>query len=109
MARFEDTPELFGGGAGTGTTGNIICEWCGTNYGNRENEQGEPTSLDNESISHTTFGGKQICECCFEAVENAVLQRMEDIIPWFTRILQARERQTEAMQRLIAQLRETLQ
>ena len=38
MARFEDTPELFGGGAGTGTTGNIICEWCGTNYGNRENE-----------------------------------------------------------------------
>jgi len=55
------------------------------------------------------LGGKQICECCFEAVENAVLQRMEDIIPWFTRILQARERQTEAIQRLIAQLRETLQ
>ena len=81
MSRFENTPELFGSGLGASTSGGITYDWCGVEY-----PEGD------ESIGHTSFGGKQICDCCFETIETAVLKRMEDIIPWYIRILNEKEK-----------------
>ena len=36
------------------------------------------------------FAGKQICDCCFEKIEDEILGRMRDILPWFARLLSAR-------------------
>ncbi|KKM93076.1 hypothetical protein LCGC14_1212120 [marine sediment metagenome] len=65
MDRFEDTPGLFGSGAGIGTSANVSCDWCGAKYEGREREDGEPLE-DNVSIGLANFGGLEICDCCFE-------------------------------------------
>jgi len=84
MARFEDSPGLFGGGNGFGTTGKITCGWCGTKY---------PEGDSDDEITHfADFGDLKILECCFEKVEKAILAHISDIIPWFIRILRARRR-----------------
>ena len=85
--RFEDSFELFGGGAGHGTYGDITCEWCGTTHNEGEDER---EVYDGESVSHTDFAGKQICECCFEKIEHEILCRMRDILPWYRRYLDSR-------------------
>jgi len=38
-------------------------------------------------IKVTDFGGKQICECCFEIIEKEIIERMGDILSWFVVIL----------------------
>lgn len=91
--RFEDTPDLFGLGIGSGTVGAIECEWCGNVY-NEDNESGDGDVIDStiDSVGFTNFGNKQICDCCFEKVENAVLARMDDILTWFRRIQDVRKK-----------------
>ena len=81
VERFENSPDLFGAG-GSGTTNGLTCEWCGTEYPARDE--------DDDSRCYTHFAGKQVCDCCFGEIEQAVLSRMEDILPWFTRLLEAR-------------------
>jgi len=83
--RFEETPDLFGGGMGSGSTDELICEWCGNVY------ERQPACGD--SVSFTHFGNKQICYCCFEKVENAVLKRMPAILKWYRRLLDAKKKQ----------------
>lgn len=80
--RIEDTPELFGRGCGVSTCGDFKCDWCGIEY-NKGADANEDYSGD--SVGHTDFAGKQICECCFGSIESAVLQRMGDILPWYRR------------------------
>ena len=104
MARFEDSPGLFGLGIGSGTYGNCICEWCGTEYEDREDEEGEPLN-GNESISLVWFGDKQICDCCFEKVEDAVLLCMDDIIPWFIKILAGKRNEVEVFEDMLKRLK----
>lgn len=82
--RIEDTPELFGVGAGSGTCGDITCEWCGQKY-NEGNDAAE--DWDGDSVVYTEFAGKTVCECCFEKVEDEVLRRLPDAIPWYSRLL----------------------
>lgn len=82
--RFEDSFELFGVGVGKGTYGDIKCEMCGTLHNEGEDDLGE---YNGESVSWTTFAGMCVCECCFERVENEILRRMPDILPWYRRIL----------------------
>jgi hypothetical protein len=101
--RFEDTPELFGGGCGTGSNGDLICEFCGKTYKDREDKDGNPYDS-SESISITTFAGKQVCDCCFEEIENEILSRMDDIIPWFTRILKAQHKNLENYDNMLKEL-----
>jgi hypothetical protein len=84
--RFEDTPELFGSGVGTGTCGDIRCDICGTSYNEGEDER---EVYDNDSVTHTSFAGLTVCFCCFEKIEKEVLRRMPDIINWYTRLLQS--------------------
>lgn len=106
MARFEDTSGLFGE-IGGGTSGNIRCEWCGNNYTGRENKEGEGRSS-SEVICYAYFGEKQICDCCFEAVEKAVLSLIPSIMPWFIRILRSKRQQLEQYEATIAALRVAL-
>ena len=81
--RREDSPELFGGGVGSGRYAEITCEWCGAvhNKGCEDDRDG------GESVCWTDFAGKLVCDCCFEAIEEEVLDRLPDILPWAKRIL----------------------
>ena len=81
--RFEDSPELFGGGCGHGTSRGFTCGWCGTEY------PGDETGHD--TVTVTDFGGKEVCEECFEVIEGEILARMGDILPWYRRILDAKK------------------
>lgn len=38
-----------------------------------------------DSVGHTEFAGKTVCECCFEKIESEVLARIGDILPWYRR------------------------
>lgn len=107
MARFEDSPELFGAGVGSSTCGNITCQWCGTDYSGREDADGE-ASMSNDSIGFTRFGDFQICDCCFEQVEDAVLSRIHDIIPWFIRILQSDKQRLQNQENMLEELKRHL-
>jgi hypothetical protein len=89
MARFEKTPELFGCGSGGGTGYSVTCEFCGTTH--NENAVEDEPSTEGETVSYTNFAGKCVCECCFEAIELAVFNRIYYIIPWFIRILERRD------------------
>jgi hypothetical protein len=80
--RFEDTPGLFGVGICAGTSSTLICDWCGTKYP-------EIDPID-DSRRYANFGDKQVVECCFVKVESAVLGEIQNILPWFTRLLEAR-------------------
>lgn len=96
--RFEDTPELFGYGAGTSCIGDLKCEFCGTLH--NPDETGDDP--DGEPIRNTEFAGLQACECCFLKIENEVLHRMPDILKWYKRILEARRKRLERNERLLA-------
>jgi hypothetical protein len=92
--RIFESPELFDGGVGTGTCGDITCEWCG----NRYNEGSDETQCYNgDSVLHTTFAGKIVCSCCFEEIEKEILRRTDDIVPWFRKILNARKKRAEKL------------
>jgi len=101
MDRFEDTPGLFGAGVGIGTFGDIKCGICGSKYnqGNDENE-----SYNGESVRYTDFAGITVCECCFGEVEREVLNRIMNIIPWYTRILKSKDNELEERRKQILDL-----
>ena len=92
MSRFEDTPALFGIGVGRSTCGDIQCEWCETLYNEGEDKR---ESYDNDSVRWVDFGGKIVCECCFERVEKAIFTSRRDIIPWL-------KRRVEILEHLVA-------
>lgn len=106
MARHEDTPDLFGGGVGIGTAGTLRCGICGNVY-NPDADEKEDYSGD--SVGYTNFAGFIVADCCFEDVEREVLSRLEDILPWFARIV-AKQRvlignRERAIQAIVAALR----
>jgi len=107
MARFENSVDLFGKGAGASTSAEAVCEWCGTEYSGQENSGGEVFHRTG-AIGFTNFGTLQVLDCCYEKVEKAVLSRMDDILPWFIRILESKRQALEQQEELVAKLRETL-
>ena len=99
MARFEDSPNLFGYGVGSSTSGEVICEVCKKVYnkGIGVDDDGDDDWDEGESILNVEFAGLQVCECCFGKIENEVLHRMPDILKWYKRILASKKNQiTEA-------------
>ncbi len=90
--RYEDTPELFGGDCGSGTYGDITCGICQTAYNQGADEKGD---YNGDSVTWTSFAGLDICNCCFEKIENEVLGRMGQILPWYKRLLLARRKSLE--------------
>ena len=91
MARFEDTPGLFGNGSGASTSAEIHCDLCHTTY--NVGKDGDGQEGQGDSVCHVFFCGLEICDCCFEKIERAVLMDMGEIIPWYTRILEARAKE----------------
>lgn len=86
--RIEETPNLFGCGSGWSTCGDIKCDLCGILYNEGEDKKEE---YNGPYVCHTEFAGLTICECCFERIEDEVLSRIDDILPWYWRILDAQE------------------
>ena len=90
--RFEDTPELFGRGAGSATCAELTCDICKVVH--NEGCTGEAYTDQGESVCYTTFAKLTVCE----TVENAVLVRVEDLLPWLTRLMDARRQRIEGQQ-----------
>jgi hypothetical protein len=88
MARFIDSPELFGHGVGISICGYFTCAICGVKY-NAGNDKAE--NYDGDSVRVTTFAGVEICGDCFEKVEDEILCRLPDILRWYKKILERRE------------------
>ena len=89
MKRFEDTPDLFGAGMGGATSGDFKCDVCGQKYNEGAAEAGDYHRRD--SVGTTLFAGLDVGSCCFEAIETAVLQRADDLLPWLARIIARRK------------------
>jgi len=87
--RYEDTPELFGGGCGGSTDGEITCGFCGQIYNKGCNDDDGYENC--VSVLNTTFAGLDVCDCCFHLIEAEVLARMSDIIPWYIRRIKTRK------------------
>lgn len=99
MMRFEDTPGLFGDSSGASTEGYFQCEFCGKEHNQDFNENtGEGSDY---SICITHFAGIDVCEECFERIENEILRRMEDILPWYSRILKTRRANLESNEKAL--------
>lgn len=92
MARFENTPGLFGAECGTKTHGDFVCGICQTRYFEGADAAQD---YDNEGVMEATFAGLDICGNCFERVESAVLGRMPAILSWYKRLLTARRAKLE--------------
>jgi len=104
MARFEDSPDLFGAGFGDSTSRELICEYCGKVY----NKGIDDDSSDDEGIDvpYTQFAGKQICYCCFEKIENEIIRRMPDIVRWFKRRIDCQKEAQELIDSLLKKIME---
>jgi len=49
-----------------------------------------------------------VCDCCFEDIENAVASRLTTIIPWFTRMIEAKAEQVVDLQGIVDDLKKAL-
>ena len=85
MARFENSISPFGVEEGSSTSSAVHCDFCNKTHGEQDRSD--------ETIGFFRFGPLQIASCCFEALEKAVLANMADIVPWYARLLHAREEQ----------------
>lgn len=92
MNRYEDTCNLFGVGIGSGSCGEETCDICGAVH--NEGCTTEET-LSEDSVTWADFGDIHVCECCFGRIEAAVLSRIDDILPWYGRILAAKRAELE--------------
>ncbi len=80
--RFHNTPELFGDGAGSGTTREVICALCGAKY--------PDTGETGDSTIYTEFAGVEIADCCFEEIEREIWDRRFALLPWIRKVLEHR-------------------
>ena len=103
MIRFEDSPELFGGGCGSSTVLEFTCHRCGTEY-NKGNKGEEDNSESDEYVRYTIFAGMKICGACFAAIECDVLRRIPEILPWYRNILAEERARLEKAESLLANL-----
>jgi len=87
MARFEDSPDLFGRGMGVATAHRIKCGWCGNDYNFYHEEDDELIDDDLDTTPYTEFADKKICSCCWEKIEDEIFSRMPDVLKWYSRIL----------------------
>ena len=100
MARFEETSGLFGSCGGV-TTSAITCGLCKTKY--------PKGRLGDDGICHDNLAGIEVCSCCFEAIENAIIARMSSIIPWYIRIIKSWRGRLEGRERMVSELRKALE
>ena len=99
MSRIIDSVNLFGCSVGRTTQGEVKCDICGKIYnkGADTTEQYE----DYDSVGVADFGDLQIVDCCWEKIENAVLDNMNNILIWYDAILEMREKTTKNKRTLL--------
>ena len=105
MSRFENTPRMFGGGAGGGTSFEIRCGICGTIHYKGcfpGGEEGDTT------VCYEDFAGITVCDCCFEDVEESVWLLLGEIVPWATRRLKAIDHRVKTTSELLRIWRQEL-
>jgi len=83
---------LFDSGTGCATHGDISCGICGTAY-NQGNDESEDYS--GEAVTYTEFAGICVCGVCFPRVEKEIFSRMDDIIPWYRKLLTIQKEKIE--------------
>lgn len=97
MARFEDSPSMFGEGGGGSSYAEVECGICGMvrNEGFGVYEEGDSPLRDDDTETPLSdyaepeylFAGHMLCEDCAEKFENEILQRMPSILKWYRRYL----------------------
>jgi len=99
MARYEESPNLFGCGTGDSTSRELICEFCGKVYNKGiDDDSGDDEGID---IPYTEFAGKQVCHCCFERIENEILRRMPDILSWYKKVISIKKEIAEDVEAIL--------
>ena len=98
--RFEDSHGLFGTNSGFGTTRALTCDFCHQTYPEK--------AVGDDGIAVDNFGDRQICPCCFEKVEKAVLENMGRILPWFLRILMSKKKTIEDLEQVVRDIQKAL-
>lgn len=93
-----DSPFLFDCGSGVGTYREMQCGVCKTVYNKGCNDEDK---LSETGISWATFGGKEVCECCYHIIENAVYPWVEDIIKWYRKIIAEEAAEVKRKQELL--------
>jgi hypothetical protein len=85
MSRIINEFGLFGGGFSHGTCGDLKCDWCGVvhNEGADALHAEDDSYNMDESVSYSHFGGKIICEDCYEKFEDAMLYQMPAVLKWY--------------------------
>ena len=90
--RYENSLDLFGAGLVIVTYGDIKCDICKITY---------------NSVSHTVFAGLTVCDCCFEKIENEILDRMPNILLWYRRILNSRKERVDYQSNILKTVEES--
>ena len=104
--RHDDSPELFGGGCGAGTSGDIECDICHEKY-NQGADEAEDYA-DRTTVCWTDFAGLTVCDCCFWKIEEEVLKRMPQIIPWYQKIVEERLKKSQMAVANLGSLKEVI-
>lgn len=100
MGRFRDSPELFGEGQGSGTSCEIVCEWCGVIHNKGVDEDG--ANLVMETVLYTEFGGKVVCDCCFDVIEKEIFSRRISVVEWIREIMKSNIKASQEMLDIIS-------
>lgn len=106
MARFEDTPGMFGKGVGGGTGYEITCSVCRTVHNKGIFPESDP--IGHETVCYQDFAGLTVCDCCFEEIEETVWLLLGDIFSWATRRLRNIDLRVQNMSELLRVWRQTI-
>ncbi len=86
----EESSGPFGALTAETTLFDTKCGWCGTLYVDRGADGTLPPTTKPMRISK--FGSLQVADCCFKQLEAAVLEHINDIVPWLARIAEEKRR-----------------
>jgi hypothetical protein len=81
---------LFGAGSSSGTSFIVRCEFC--NEVHNPDSDPERMSTEGYSIATDIFMGKEICQCCFRKLESEIYSRRFDILRWFKKVNEIKQK-----------------
>jgi hypothetical protein len=102
--QFKDSQGLFGLGIGGSTCAEIKCDVCGTIHNKGCDPDADRNPTEGDWVKNTQFAGMTVCFCCYEKIENAVLSRIDDIIPWYRDLLKAQRKILEDREKVFTDL-----
>ncbi len=80
-----------------GTCGPVTCDWCGIKhnpcpkgYDVCKNCSDERCHVIHDDVSFIQFGDKQICDCCFDKLADAIAGILPSFLPEYKKALKQR-------------------